>query len=288
MTARRRLHRSVAAGCCVVSCLALAACTSGASSNTTQRARSGSVMLRVLQMNLCNSGIASCYTGRSVAEAAAVVRAERPDIVTLNEVCRDDVSVLQRALSGVEPGSIVTPAFRATPDQRTGKPFRCRNGEQFGIAVLARVRSPDRGHTIFGGRYAAQDPADTEQRVWACVRETGHFLACTTHLSSTSRAVAVGQCRYLMDVAIPALRRRSPTEPVILGADLNLSSGGTPNAQSCAPPGYVRTDDGSRQYIMASAPFTVSSRRTIDMRGTTDHPGLLADLAEDRPAPGSP
>ena len=46
---------------------------------------------RMLQLNLCNSGIASCYTRRSVREAADVIRANRPDLVTLNEICRDDV-----------------------------------------------------------------------------------------------------------------------------------------------------------------------------------------------------
>ena len=48
--------------------------------------------LRVLQLNLCDSGLAGCYTGRAVRAAAEVVRGERPDVVTLNEVCRDDVS----------------------------------------------------------------------------------------------------------------------------------------------------------------------------------------------------
>src|SRR4051812_5360187 len=44
--------------------------------------------VRLLQLNLCNSGIAACYTGRSVAEAATVIRAEAPDLVTLNEICQ--------------------------------------------------------------------------------------------------------------------------------------------------------------------------------------------------------
>src|SRR5439155_22731937 len=49
---------------------------------------------RVLQMNLCNSGRARCYAavnnGRSVAEAYGVIRSTRPDLVTLNEICRSD------------------------------------------------------------------------------------------------------------------------------------------------------------------------------------------------------
>ena len=56
--------------------------------------------MSVLQMNLCNSGWAGCYTGRSVREAAAVIRAERPDVVTLNEICRDDLVAAGRAGCG--------------------------------------------------------------------------------------------------------------------------------------------------------------------------------------------
>src|SRR4051794_39285269 len=95
---RRGFWGSVAAGCCLVSLLTLG--TDAAPAGDEPSGPS----VRVLQMNLCDSGIARCYTGRSVAEAAAVIRAERPDLVTLNEVCRNDVAVLARALSGASTG----------------------------------------------------------------------------------------------------------------------------------------------------------------------------------------
>jgi endonuclease/exonuclease/phosphatase family metal-dependent hydrolase len=237
---------------------------------------------RVLQMNLCNSGIAGCYTGRSVAEAAAVIRAQRPDIVTLNEVCRDDVSELEHTLSDGEHGSVVTLAFQAALQQRTGDPFRCNNGQQYGIGLLVGVRAPYRGFTAFGGRYLAQDPADTEKRVWLCLHAIAHFYACTTHLSSTSPAVAISQCRYLMDTAIPTLRTQNRPDALILGADLNLTDGQSPNAQSCMPPGVVRVDDRGRQDVVVSSSLRVTSSTPINMHGTTDHPGLLADVAIDR------
>jgi hypothetical protein len=59
--------------------------------------------VRVLQLNLCNSGIAACYTGRSTAEAATAIHAEIPDLVTLNEICQGDLPTLQRALAEVIP-----------------------------------------------------------------------------------------------------------------------------------------------------------------------------------------
>lgn len=271
---RRGLWRSIAGGCSVASVIALAAC--GAASS------SGSMTLRVLQMNLCDSGIASCYTGRSVAEAAAVIRAQRPDIVTLNEVCRDDVSMLERTLSDAEPGSVVTPAFQATPEPHNDDPVRCRNGRQYGIGLLAGVRPPYRGFTTFGGHYPAQDPADTEKRVWLCVHAIAHFYACTTHLSNTSPTVAIRQCRCLLGTAIPATGTHNQPDPVILGADLNLTDDKPPKASSCMPPGFVRADDGDRQDVVVSASLRVISSRLIDLHGTTDHPGLVVDLATDR------
>jgi hypothetical protein len=276
---RHGLWRAVAAGCCLVLGIGLAACADASSDRRFRSGSGGSMTFRVLQMNLCDSGIAGCYTGRSVAEAATVIRAHRPDIVTLNEVCRDDVSELEQALSHAEHGSIVTSAFQAALQQRTGAPFRCNNGQQYGIGLLVGVRPPHRGFATFGGRYLAQDPADTEKRVWLCVHALAHFYACTTHLSSTSPAVAISQCRYLMDTVIPTLRTQNRPDPLIFGADLNLTS---PNAQSCMPPGVARADDRGRQYVVVSSSLKVTSSKSINMRGTTDHPGLLVDVGSDR------
>jgi hypothetical protein len=234
--------------------------------------------LRVLQMNLCNSGIAGCYTGRSVAEAAAIIRAERPDVVTLNEVCAGDVSALDRALSARD-GAVVASAFEAAVDRRSGDAVRCRNGQRYGNGLLVRLRAPNRGYTTHGAAYSTQDPADPEERVWLCLHATAGFFACTTHLASTSASVAVSQCRYLLGTAIPALRAQGVSDPVVLGADLNLAPGGTADGRSCVPAGFVHADDGARQQIVASGDFRVTSSRSISMHGTTDHPALLAVLS---------
>ena len=279
---RRKIRRSAAAARCVVLAVAAAGCGSAASDTTPSFQRSGSATLRVLQANLCDSGIAGCYTGRAVAEAVATIRAEQPDIVTLNEICRGDLSVLKRALSDTAHGGVIASAFEAAVEPSSRDAVRCRNGQRYGIGVLARLEPPDRGYTTSGASYPDQDPADTEQRVWLCVHAIAHFAACTTHLTNTSRAVAFSQCRYLMGIAIPAVRADNPNDPVIVGADLNLSGGQSPNVQSCIPPSFVRTDDGGTQDIVASAPLTITATRSIDMHDTTDHPSLLVDLAGDR------
>jgi endonuclease/exonuclease/phosphatase family metal-dependent hydrolase len=276
VSGRCRLCRWVAVSCCCLVVNATGACGGGHPTLGVGVRAPGT--LRVLQMNLCDSGIAPCYTGRAVAEAARVVQATRPDIVTLNEVCSHDVSMLARSLRSEEPGSFLISEFKAVPEPRSGpRDVRCRNGEAFGVGLLVRTAPPYRGYTVSGGTYPSQDAVDTEKRVWLCVHAIGHFYACTTHLASTSVRVALSQCRYLMDIAIPALRIGDRRDPVIIGADLNLRDAQQPNAQSCLPHGFVRTDDGKRQDVVASAPQTVSGR-TINMYGTTDHPALLVDV----------
>ena len=125
--------------------------------------------LRVLQLNLCDSGYASCYSGRAVPAAAAVFRERRPDLVTLNEICSDDVVIFGAVLDELYPGDTVVRAFRPAYDRRTGSPFLCRNGLPYGIGLLARLPSPHHSYTVDGGLYPAQDVQDPEERAWVCM-----------------------------------------------------------------------------------------------------------------------
>lgn len=245
--------------------------------------------VRVLQLNLCNSGIARCYTGRSVAQASAVIRAEAPDVVTLNEICGDDVPALERALADVAPGGAVVSAFQAAGDRRTGAAFRCRNGRPYGIGLVVR-RPPVRGGTASGGLYPVQDTRDPEERAWMCLDAGGApppgaaapgipaVAVCTTHLADTSRAVARAQCAHLLGTIVPAMRARDGSAPVVLGADLNLGTGTSADLRSCLPVGDPIADDGGVQRVVATPDLAVTTRRTIGMRGATDHPGLLVTL----------
>ncbi len=234
------------------------------------------VPVRVLQMNLCDSGLAGCYTGRSVPEAAAVIRAEGPDLVTVNEVCRNDLPPLRQALADGAGAAEVVSAFQPALDRRTGGPYRCRNGQPYGIGLLARRPrgSPAAGPT--GGTYPTQDTGDPEERVWLCLADA-RFLACTTHLADTSRPVAHAQCSYLLDTAVATARARAAGVPAVVGGDLNLRGGST-DLRACVPATDRRADDGGVQEVVATSPFTVASRRSIDMQATTDHPGLLVTL----------
>ncbi|MER7893704.1 endonuclease/exonuclease/phosphatase family protein [Micromonospora sp. NPDC094482] len=232
----------------------------------------------MLQTNLCNSGRAGCYTGRSVTEAAELIKAEAPDLVTLNEICQDDVAVLARALADVQSAGTVVSAFKAAGDRPTGDVTRCRNGQPYGIGLLTHLRAPEPRHSVHSGIHPTQDLVDPEERAWLCVHVPGRLHACTTHLAATSATVALAQCGHLLDTVIPAIRSRTGYAPTVLGGDLNLRGGGSPDVRSCMPPGYLRIDDGALQQIMATTDITICCGRSIGMHGTTDHPGLLATL----------
>jgi hypothetical protein len=235
--------------------------------------------LWILQLNLCNSGIAGCYTGRSVSAAATAIRTERPAMVTLNEICQADLAVLETALHDAHPAGAVAAAFVAAPDRRTNDATRCRNGQPFGIGLLVHVPVATVTYTVRSGLYPTQDTSDPEIRAWLCVYVPGRLLGCTTHLASTSPPVALTQCRFLLDSVIPAVRAQAGGyEPTVLGADLNLALGRSPDVRSCVPPGYLRRDDGSVQHVLATADFAVGDRRLVDLAGATDHPGLLVSL----------
>jgi len=275
-TWRRGLWRWVAAGGCLVWCAA------GLTGSTlTPTAAATREPMRVLQMNLCDSGIAGCYTGRSVHEAAVVIGSDRPRVVTLNEVCQQDVTTLARALSDVGSGAVVS-LFEAARDRRTGGPFRCVNGQQYGIGLIVRIPSPYHGYVRYSGVYPRQDARDPEERAWLCLNALTQFYACTTHLDSTSTTVALAQCRYLLDRAIPAVRVQGGYQPTVVGGDLNLRQGHAPDVRSCVPADYVHAGDGGEQQVMATDDFTVGGHRPMGMNGATDHPSLLVTLVPGR------
>src|SRR5439155_23571834 len=110
--------------------------------------------------------------------------------------------------------------------------------------LLVHISTPNLGHTTSGGIYPVQDPRDPEERAWLCVHAIADFYACTTHLASTSPTIALAQCGYLLGTAIASMRSRDGSEPMVLGGDLNLRYGGSPDVRSCVPSRYLRADDG--------------------------------------------
>jgi hypothetical protein len=219
----------------------------------------------VLQLNICHSGVADCYTGAEpvLAKAESVIASTRPQVVSVNEACEGDVPRL-RAATGPSVAAFVA------AEHRDGTPVTCTNGERYGNILL--VVDALAGGPAETGRYAAQDDGN-EMRVWACL-PAGSVSACTTHLSARSGTVALAQCRELMARAAGY----AAAGPVVGGRAQHQPDQGGPAAHAGNRDGFYRKGDGEVQHVFATTSLTFVDGRTIDMDGTTDHPGWLVSL----------
>ncbi len=235
-----------------------------------------------LQLNLCNSGIAGCYQqGRSVPEAGDLIVRLRPDLVTLNEICRNDLpDRLVPSMVTAWPGDRIHQFFAPALRKDTGTPVKCTNGQDYGNAVIGRVPAAAyQGVKTWTGKYTSQDTGN-EQRTYACVYAIGHHLGCTTHLSAFSEPVALAQCRSLLFDVIPQIRAAEGfSGRTVAGGDFNLEydTSDPENAQNCVPPGHVRKGDGSVQHVVFSNDLVFVSTQKYSMR-YTDHPAFLVRL----------
>ena len=246
----------LAAGCA----LALSGC--GGSSGGAQAREPAGSTYTLLQMNLCLSGLAGCY--RKVAypavvdEAVARIRQARPDAVTLNETCRDDVVRIARR-TGYH--------VRFTRVMYRGERLHCvRPGGRglFGDAVLTKA-AVQRSETQ---DFAAQ--AGLERRRWLCV--TTAVDVCTAHLNTRSRTEIAGNDAQCVELAA-LLTRRASRRTVIFGGDVN-------RRRSCAPQGFwTRTDRSAEQapglqHAYGSGALRAPSAE-VSPAAHTDHDVLL-------------
>jgi hypothetical protein len=166
----------------------------------------------------------------------------------------------------------VASGFQAAFNDLAGRSVDCNNGREFGNGLLVHVPAPHGAPLRYGGIYPMQDARD-EYRAWLCLRRSDALAACTTHLPDGAGATALAQCAYLFGTVIPGMWMSSAAVPTVIGADLNL---GAADSRPCRPFGWGQVDDGTVQHIFATADLPISAVQLIDMRGTTDHPGLLA------------
>jgi endonuclease/exonuclease/phosphatase family metal-dependent hydrolase len=234
---------------------------------------------RLLQMNLCNSGLAGCYEGgRSIDEAYGKITSQRPDIVTLNEVCSADVDRLWEAMQVVWPGQVgngsvgKTLLFAPALNGNTNQNYKCANGDEFGNGII--WHSTDA--TVIGtiGIYSNQD-SGAEKRSFGCVNimPNGPY-ACVTHLSAASEPVALAQCKELMSHVVATASQNGVAG--LIGGDFNLEydTSDPENVQKCVAGGYYRKGDGDVQHWVAQNSLTFVSRTTIGM-SYTDHRAFL-------------
>jgi hypothetical protein len=216
-----------------------------------------------LQLNICHSGYAGCYTGAEpvMAKAVSVIGSTKPQVLSVNEACSGDVARLQAAMGASQ-------AVFVAAQHRDGTPVTCTNGQQYGNIVI--VVSALAGGSPATGRYTVQDSGN-EMRVWACL-PAGALSACTTHLSASSGSVALAQCQELLGraVGLPG--------PTVVSGDMNLRYQGSPNVQDCNPAGFYRKGDGDVQHVFASTSLAFVSGTKIGMSGTTDHSAWLVTV----------
>lgn len=217
-----------------------------------------------MQMNLCLSGLASCYRKvaypAGVGEAVARIHQMHPDAVTFNEACGNDVALIARRTGyHVRFSSVIY----------AGRPLRCiRPGGRglFGDAILtkSRIESGD------GQAFEAQ--TDIERRQWLCVTIQADVDVCTAHLGERTPLEVAGnhgQCAEL----VALLARRAATHAVIFGGDVNRRS-------TCAPHGFWALTDRSAhqdpglQQVYGTGAFRSPSAEVVPTRHT-DHDILL-------------
>jgi hypothetical protein len=239
-----------------------------------------------LQLNLCNSGVADCYDqnqGRSVAEGIGLIEDKRPDLVTLNEVCWNDVyGPLYAAMGRQWPDEWLFAAFFPAYEPNPGglepaEPKTCTNGFEYGSAVIGRSFTDIDDDVPSAGIYHSyypetrQNQTAGEWRSWGCVDIADTLWACTTHLDSEDEDVAMEQCEYLMYTKLPELQDRWGYLPSIVGGDLNMEY---PFVQDCVPSNWWRKGDDDVQHIMYTDDFTFVFTERIEMQ-YTDHPAWL-------------
>jgi hypothetical protein len=251
------------------------------------KALSRNASLTALQMNLCNSGIAGCFTGRAAARAAQITLDRAPALVTVNEACETDVTDrLLPAMLTHYPNEWLFWTFAPAAHRGSGEPVRCTPDPQgrprgrFGNGALGRLFTDTRPRFAFeGGLFPdeLQDRAHGELRSWVCAEVNLLYQACTTHLDNPSATgegtpeagrVAFGQCR--------AFATRRTGRSLLLG-DLNLSADPAAryNVRDCTPQGWSHHGDGAVQHVLAGNDFGPATVEVLEMSGATDHPALL-------------
>ncbi|KAF2843407.1 hypothetical protein M501DRAFT_1012761 [Patellaria atrata CBS 101060] len=243
------------------------------------RGRTGSTSstsFNELQLNLCNSGFAGCYAGGdSIPEGGELIYATGPNVVTVNEICSNDVAELQSYLSEAWPTDYTYSAFMPAIDKRTAAPYKCKDGFQYGSAVLGRVAASKwTTFDAYGGKFIAQDSSN-EERIFVCAYARGDHFTCTTHLSSSSEPLALSQCKALMFDAVPYLKGvAGAAGKTVVGGDFNLEydTSDAENVQKCVPPGWTRKGDGDVQHVIYTNDLVFSKSKAWGL-SYTDHDG---------------
>jgi endonuclease/exonuclease/phosphatase family metal-dependent hydrolase len=219
---------------------------------------------KLMQANLCLSGIGGCYAKvdypAGVEDVVARIREIHPDAVTLNEACSGDVALIARRTGYHRRFARVIYHGKLLPCIKPG------HRGLFGDAVLTKSAIESAKSEPFRAQ------AGPERRDWLCVDTRVGVQVCTAHLASPEpgEAAANGpQCAELRQL----LARHALSNTVIFGGDVNRRS-------SCAPRGFWTLTDRSShqdpgsQQVYGTGALRSPSARVLPARHT-DHDVLL-------------
>ena len=266
--------------------------------------------LTVYQMNLCNSGSAPCFqlkrdyygadgsglrdetiAARTMEQAVVQIQSLKtpPDIITLNEICEQDLNGLKQVLA--YHGDSFFPVMSSDGDALPCEPTR--GSTRYGSAILTKdpMPTPWSEHRLFHEfTEDNQDPGVTERRSMGCRKMTG-FTACTGQLlnlddhtdpDDPARPYTEAQCKELVGEA----ETFADGQPLIIAGDLNLrwtddSPDDQQSLQNCLDESengnLTRKSDGDVQHVITTMDFAdVGVKESPEW--FTDHPALWAKL----------
>lgn len=248
----------------VATALTISAATTTASAQHAPRS------YKLLQMNLCLSGISGCYPGTRypsvVNEAIGKIEANNPDVVTAVETCSGDARRIAEQTGYHLAFSTVI---------YDGTQLRCikpGNRGLFGISVLTRRPIIAVNDKPYKAQY------DSEIRRRLCATTVDNVTGCVTHLSERDKdptgpnSIANnGQCAEFRVVLAQYARLGGP---VLAGADLNRPGG-------CAPANFwterdtASSKDPGIQHAYGVGSWLHHPSATVLPMQFSDHNALL-------------
>jgi len=221
---------------------AATASTAGATSAGAGKTKS------YLQLNIAGNSM----HGGKVTPAKSVVsrvKAKKPYVVTLTEVCATQFDYIKKKLAGE--------GYRAAHGH-TG--VNCDDGSAFGNAVFIRIAS-----SVIGN-WKLPNPVNGEHRRLMCVKATNYaMVACATHISWAKGDKAA----QVKTVTSHVKSLRAKGYRVVLGGDFNLQPADhklDPLYNTCYPSGsgQLFETDSARCGERTGAP-------TVDGKWKLDH-----------------
>ncbi len=249
-----------------VAATALALCTAlgSAALATSSPVRGGPY--RVLQLNVCgNARNPECRVegslGAPVDAIVDLVVGVRPDVVTLQEVCSDQVAAVRSraAARGRPMHTVFTPVW-------TSSTLRCRERAQ-GIALLSRGPLSDVTTTCLARCTLPTSAVEHRDVTCATTSLLVRTRVCVTHVGRRDQAAQLRRLTAVVDAEARA-------GPIVLGGDLNtapFATGLDGLYASGAPASSGRFDE-------ADACLTRRGRTPACNVGTLDAPGADVKL----------